>query len=216
MKKDTLVIVVCSILGLFVVALLSGVGWLVVQVYEMHPKVMETAYRVDRIVEVLPEVRRQVAEEELQKRVQLAFIARDPVERAAGQWVKRVDIDDYRSGKRQVFEIPLKGPQDQSAEYLLTGLASRIGTEKISFEEYSSIAAKMGKPQSYDTDIDLAASFAITRASKGYPQRIEELFGKPTRQEEILKEVVRVQQLMAELIAKKLSGSPSPSISSSP
>jgi len=216
MKKDTLVIVVCSILGLFVVALLSGVGWLVVQVYEMHPKVTETAYRVDRIVEVLPEVRRQVAEEELQKRVQLAFIARDAVETAAGQWVKTVDIDDYRSGKRQVFEIALKGPDDQSAAYLLTGLASRIGAEKISFVEYSAIAARIGKPQLYNTDIDLAASFAITRASKEYPQRIQELFGKPVKQEEILKGMLRVEQLMAELIRKKQSGSPSPSKSSSP
>jgi hypothetical protein len=211
-----LVIVVCSILGLFVVALLSGVGWLVIQVYDMRPKVTETAYRVDRIVDVLPEVRRQVAEEELLKRVQLAFIARDPVEKAAGQWVKRVDIDDYRSGKRQVFEIPVKGPEDQSAAYLLMGLASRIGTEKISFAEYSSIAAEMGKPQLYDTDIDLSASFAITRASKEYPQRIEELFGKPTRQEEILKEALRLEQLAVELMRKKESGSASPSISSSP
>jgi hypothetical protein len=213
MKKDTLVTVVCSILGLFVVALLSGVGWLVAQVYEMHQKVTETAYRVDRIVEVLPEVRRQVAEEELQKRVQLAFVARDPVEKAMGQWVKRVDIDDYRSGKREVFEIPLKGPEDQSAEYLLTGLASRIGREKISFEEYSSIAAKTGKPQLYGTDIDLPASFAITRASKEYPQRIEELFGKPIRREKIVKETLRVEQLVAELMKEFSSASPSKSSS---
>jgi len=199
-----------------VLALLSGVGWLVLQVWDMHPKVTETAYRVDRIVDVLPEVRRQVAEEELRKRVQVAFIARDAVEIAAGQWVKRVDIDDYISGKRQVFEIALKGPEDQSAAYLLTGLVSRIGTEKISFVEYAHMAAKMGKPQLYDPDVDLSASFAITKVSKEYPERIQELFGKPSRQEKILKKMLVVEQLAAELRRPEEFGSPSPSKSSSP
>src|SRR5436190_3012060 len=80
LMNKILVTVIGSLLGIFLLALLGGVGWLVIQVWDMRPKVTETAYRVDRIVEVLPEVGRHVAEEELRKRVQLAFIARDAFE----------------------------------------------------------------------------------------------------------------------------------------
>ena len=65
MNKDKLITVMGSILGALLLALPSVVGWIASQVWDMHPQVTETARRVDRIVDVLPDVKVRIAREDL-------------------------------------------------------------------------------------------------------------------------------------------------------
>ena len=87
MNKDKLLTIMGSVIAFLLVTVLSVVGWIALQLWEMNPKVTETARRVDRIVEVLPDVKIHLAQEDLQKRVQLALLTTDPIEVKSGEWV---------------------------------------------------------------------------------------------------------------------------------
>src|SRR5260370_25308445 len=115
------------------VALIPLLGWMGLQLYEMKPTVFETSRRVDRIVDVPPEVKIHIAQEDMQKRVKLALLAADPFEISSGKWITRLHFLDFGAGRLKTYDIPLKGPDDMSGAYLITGLANGIGLEKISF-----------------------------------------------------------------------------------
>jgi len=74
---------------------LSVVGWIAVKVWDMNPKVTETARRVDRIVDVLPDVKVRLAQEDLQKLVRFALLTTEPTETRTGQWIAMVQLIDF-------------------------------------------------------------------------------------------------------------------------
>jgi len=88
-----------SIIGALLLALLTVGGWIAWQVWDMNPKVTETARRVDRIVDVLPDVKIRIAQEDLQKRVRLALLTTEPTEIRTGEWATMVEVIDFASGK---------------------------------------------------------------------------------------------------------------------
>jgi hypothetical protein len=89
MSKDKLITALAWIISLLLGAVLSVVGWIAVKVWDMNPKVSETARRVDRIVDVLPEVKVRLAQEDMQKLVRLALLTEEPVEIRPGEWRRR-------------------------------------------------------------------------------------------------------------------------------
>jgi hypothetical protein len=186
------------------VALIPLLGWMALQLYEMKPTVVETSRRVDRIVDVLPQVKVRIAQEDMQKRVKLAFLVADPVEISAGKWVTRLHLFDFGAGRVRTYDIPVKGPDDVSGAYLVTGLANGIGLEKISFADYTAAAAEIGKPKAISSTVDMHASFAIIKASPRYDDRLVRLFGPPNLQRDIDKRSVLLEQLADELAKKAL------------
>src|SRR5206468_9017837 len=127
------------------VILIPVLGWICYQLYQMHPKVDETAHRVDRIVEVLPEVKAHIVQEDMKKFVRLALVTKEPRQRLTGQWFQELDVIDFGSGKKSTFGVPVKGQDDSSASYLIYGLAGRISRDKISFADYTAATAEIGK-----------------------------------------------------------------------
>src|ERR1700675_1305107 len=181
------------------VALIPLLGWMGLQLYEMKPKVFETSRRVDRIVEVLPEVKVRIAQEDMQKRVKLALLTADPVEISAGKWITRLHLFDFRAGRVRTYNIAVKGPDDVSGAYLITGLANGIGLDKISFADYTAAAAEIGKPKAMSSTIDMHSSFAIIKSSRRYDELLMRLFGPPNLERDIDKRSVLLEQLADEL-----------------
>lgn len=81
------------------VVIIPLLAWICYQLYEMHPKVDETAHRVDRIVEVLPEVKAHIVLEDMKKLVKLALVIKEPQQGLTGQWFQETRC--YRFCLRQ-------------------------------------------------------------------------------------------------------------------
>jgi hypothetical protein len=194
--------VLASILGIALIALLSGVGWIIAKVVEMAPTVALTAQRVDRIVEVLPEVKVRIAREELQRQIVLAVVTTEPFQQSIDRWVRQVSVIDYEAGKQKVFQIHVKGPDDLIGGYAVSGLAQGIARDKVSFEEFAAAAAELGIAKQYPLDIDPALSFAVVKTKPTYERQIISALGEPVRQKDITRKRIIWEQMVDELLGK--------------
>src|SRR5438046_10678886 len=107
-----LITVFGSIICILLTAVISGVGWIAVKVWDVNPKVSYTARRVDRIVDVLPEVKIRIAQEDMQKTVRLALLTGEPTKTQSGDWEANVALVDFATGQGAIFRAPVKGPDD--------------------------------------------------------------------------------------------------------
>src|ERR1700726_2275462 len=203
--------ILATIVGIFAVALLSGVGWIVVKLFDINSTVTMTANRVDRIVDALPELRVRIAGEELDKRIALVMLTRNPTEVSPGNWIRVIELLDYEHGRLTQFTLPARGADDQSAVYAVSGLANRIAIDKISFDEYSAAAIETGRAKPSPAWVDSSASYAIFRHRLDYYRRVSELFGKPTKEFNIGKEPLKWEQLVEELETHLRDGTHKPS-----
>src|SRR5437773_7513310 len=93
MDKDKIITVLGSIIAILLGAVLSVVGWIAVKVWDMNPKVADTARRVDRIVDVLPDVKVRLAQEDMKKEVRVAVVTTEPKQDGEGEWSATVALD---------------------------------------------------------------------------------------------------------------------------
>src|SRR5437868_2460536 len=133
MNKDKIITWMAAVIGFLLVTIVSVVGWIALQVWEMKPKVVDTATRVDRIVDVLPELKVRIVEEDLQKNIRAALLTTESIQTSSGRWIAAVHWLDFVAGERRTFRVELKGPQDPTIAYLISGIASAQASEKLSF-----------------------------------------------------------------------------------
>jgi hypothetical protein len=210
MSTNKLITIMGSIIGALLGALLLLGGWIAWQVWDMNPKVTETARRVDRIVDVLPDVKIRIAQEDLQKRVRLALLTAEPTEVRAGEWAAMVELIDFESGKGTIFSAKVKGPDDPNISYLVSGLADATTREKISFFDCSYASSQVGKATAVPEYLDATASYALIKASPRYRMQLRRLFGDPIKEKKIEKKNLKLEQLLEELAAKESLYRPTP------
>jgi len=210
MSADSYKAVLGTIVGIVCAALLSGVGWILVKMFDINSTLNATratgeltAQRVDRIVGVLPDLRVKIAQEDLEKKIRLAFVTGNPTEVSPGRWIRAVIFLDYDHGKISEFQVPARGPDDPSGAYTVSGLTSGIAIDKISFGEFSAAASEVGRPKSYPTWIDALGSYAIFKHRMDYMRRIDEEFGKPVKVSDIARREVKWEQLIDDLAKRK-------------
>ena len=165
----------------------------------MNPKVSETANRVDRIVDALPDVKIRIAQEDLAKQIRVAIVTTKPEEVSAGKWISAIHVLDYISGKRKSYKAVLSGRDDRYASYLVTGLASITAQDKLSFYDYAYASCESGNATTVPIYLDGMASYAILSSSVDYPKHLQGLFGKPVKEAALEKRVMQWGQLIAEL-----------------
>ena len=196
--KEKIIVSLGSITGFLLITIVSVVGWIALQVWHMNPKVSETANRVDRIVDALPDVKIRIAQEDLAKQIRVAIVTTTPEEVSAGKWISAIHVLDYVSGKRKSYNAVLSGRDDYHASYLVTGLASSAH-DKLSFLQYAYASCASGKATSVPIYLDGKASYAILKSSVDYPKRLQRLFGKPVKEAALEKRVMQWGQLLKEL-----------------
>ena len=192
-----------AILGVLLTALLSVVAWIAVQVWDMNPKVTNTERRVDRIVDVLPDVKIRIAQEDVSRRIPAAVVTTEPIKTAAGEWMTVVHLVDYTTGKRRTYKIRLKGPDDVSGSYLVSGLAYGASRERISFAQCSYAAAQVGQSHTLAAYVDGTASFAILRTGNDLEPRFRKLLGAPISETTIEKKTMKWEQIAEDLTNKE-------------
>src|SRR5260370_17458782 len=120
------------------VALIPLLGWMGLQLYEMKPTVFETSRRVDRIVDVPPEVKIHIAQEDMQKRVKLALLAADPFEISSGKWITRLHFLDFGAGRVKNYVISPQRAHGMSVAFFINRLSKWFGFGKIFLHAFSS------------------------------------------------------------------------------
>jgi hypothetical protein len=193
-----------AVIGFLLVTVVSVVGWIAVQVWEMKPKVVDTETRVNRIVEVLPELKVRLVEEDLKKNIRAAILTTESIKTLSGRWIADVHWLDFVAGQRTTFRVELKGPEDPTIAYLVTGIANAHGSEKLSLAEYERVAAQIGKPLPPPTYLDQSSSYAIIKASAVKDlEDLRRVLGNPIAEERIDKKLLKIDQLVEELKVKE-------------
>jgi hypothetical protein len=208
MNANKIIAIMGSIIGSLLLIIVSVVGWIAVQVWDMNPKITETAHRVDRIVDVLPDVKIRIAQEDLQKSIRVALVTTGAIQTPSGDWIADVHLLDFVSGKRQTFKARLKGPEDISTAYIVSGLAYGTAREKLSFAEFSYAAMQIGKPLTSPPYLDDTASYAILKSSVKYDQQLRRLLGNPVAEADIQKKLLKFDQLIEYLRQQELTYGP--------
>ena len=153
--------------------ILVGLGWLVVQVFDMKGTVTSTAQRLDRIASVLPDIQVRIAEEELSKPIQLAVISTKPEEVGQGVWISAVHVVDSETGRLTTYRVQLQGPTDDRAKVLVTGTVFQSDGGAVPFSRFEGWSMKAKKPVSLPEYNDTSSSYIL----RSDPEMIARLQG---------------------------------------
>jgi len=148
----------------------------------------------------LPELKVRIVEEDLQKNIRAALLTTESIQTSSGRWIAAVHWLDFVAGERRTFRVELKGPQDPTIAYLISGIASAQASEKLSFAEYTRIAAQVGRPLPPPTYLDQGSSYAIVKPS--LVKNLEDLrraLGDPVAEGKIDKKLLKIDQLLEQL-----------------
>lgn len=185
--------------GIILTATFSIVAWTAAKVWDMNPKVVNTEVRVERIVDILPEVKIRIAQEDVSRRIPTAIVTTEPVMGSSGQWANIVHLVNYSSGKKSSYKVPLKGPNDLSGRYLVSGLAQESGRQRVSFLENAQSSDKIGSIQPIPIYIDGTASWAFFKEKDDISEKMTLVLGKPISEQTIPKKEVKWKQLVDDL-----------------
>lgn len=205
MNNEKIIVTLTSIAGFLLVSTVSLLAWIAVKVWDMNPTVTETARRVDRIVEALPEVKIRIAMEDLERNFGSAVLTTEPIEIATGKWQAFVHYLDFSKGTQNIYATSLKGPDDEITSLTVAGLVSRTAREKLSLHDFVAASAEANKPTALPSVLDSASSYAILRSHTNYDKQLRRLLGKPSRQITISKGQVKWEVLAKQLQSKEAS-----------
>lgn len=199
LSSEKIIYTLATITAFLLVSTMSLVAWIAVKVWDMNPTVQNTARRVDRIVEVLPDVKTRLALEDIERKFGIALLTTEPVEVANGKWRASVHYLDFNKGSRKIYVQSVKGPDDHLTAITVAGLAARTAREKLSLQEFMAASLEVEKPTMVPTVLDSSASYAILRSTANYEQRLKLLLGEPVRQESMQRGQVKWEQLAKQL-----------------
>jgi hypothetical protein len=185
--------------GVILTATFSIVAWTAAKVWDMNPKVVNTEERVERIVDVLPEVKVRIAEEDVSRKIPMAIVTAEPYERTPGQWANVVHLVNFSSGKKLSYQVPLKGPNDLNGRYLVSGLALESARQRISFLDNAQSSEKIGTTQPIPLYVDRSGSWIFFKERKDISDKMTSALGRPISEQIIQKKEVRWKQLIDEL-----------------
>lgn len=148
--------------------ILSGLAWLLVQVFDMKGTVTSTAQRLDRIASVLPDIRVRIAQEELSKAIQLAVISTKPVEVSQGEWISAVHVLDTENRRLTTYRVKLQGPNDDRAMVLVTGSVFQSDDRAVPFSKLQEWSTEAKNPVLLPGYIEMSSSYILRTDPRMY------------------------------------------------
>lgn len=203
MNNEKIIIALASIVGFLLVSTVSLLGWIAVKVWDMNPTVTETARRVDRIVQALPEVKVRIAMEDLERNFGAAILTTEPVETEIGKWQAFVHYLDFEKGIQNTYVTSLNGSDDQMTSLTVAGLVTRTAREKLSLQDFAAASYETNKPTVIPSVLDSTSSYVILRSHTNYDQQLRKLLGKPIRQVAIVKGQIKWEGFTKQLNSKQ-------------
>ena len=141
----------------------------------MDTRLTAMSERVDRIAAVLPDMRIEIAYEELRKPFEMAVVATKPIESNPGEWAAAVHVFDSIKNVRSTYRIELDDKAIDELKYRLIGKAVASDLEPISFHELVNWSLEIREPVQIPNYIDAYASTVFRKNSSDYARWLGEL-----------------------------------------
>jgi hypothetical protein len=124
-------------------------------------KVTFTSQRVDRIANALPDMRVNIAQEEIKRPIKTAVISTKPIETAEGKWHVIVNVVDAESSTKWTFLVDLASKDDRKPLYTLIGSAADAEPSFVSVAQLEKFVAVSKSEAAVPHYIDAQASFVM-------------------------------------------------------
>jgi hypothetical protein len=174
---------------LVVVIILGGLGWLLIQVFEIKgtvgsvdQRVDDTRQRLDRIAQALPDLRVRVAKDEVSRPVETAVVSTKAFQLQSGKWFSAVYVLDTSQLKRFVYLVKSNGPDDKTLQDIVAGSVAQADNSAVSFAQLESFSSVVGKPVYVPLYVEKKASFVLRMSAKDYIPELSVLGVKPQEQ----------------------------------
>ena len=129
---------------------LTTLGWLAIQTYDIRSGLSEvkggvavvatdgkaTSERVERIARALPEMGRHIASEDISAPIRTVVISTSPTKTASGGWQGNVVVIDPKTSEVLKYKLPLRGKDDQSAQFAVIGSVKSVDDSAASFSYF--------------------------------------------------------------------------------
>jgi hypothetical protein len=142
LTRERLIDVALACAGGAVVVILGGVGWLVVQTFDLKGKVSaldsnltDTNGRVERMASAMPSVAVRVAQQDLRTPAKTVVVATKPVEASPNKWESTILVFDVGNALVTSYSVPLAGQFDKAAYTATTGGALAAERHALSFQD---------------------------------------------------------------------------------
>jgi hypothetical protein len=208
MTKDTLhTIIVAGVLGTGLLGLYLLVFNMRGDLSSVDTKVTNTAERVERIAQALPDMRVRVASEEFTRPIKAAVIVANPQQTPSGAWSTAVHVFDFEKKQRTTYTAKLSADDMDSLSTAVTGKVMRIDRKAVSLAEIKAMAIGSGaskervNPPTYlDSDASFIASDddASDRLVEAVNLALQKMDKKPTTVN-VRGDVATVPELIQEL-----------------
>jgi hypothetical protein len=175
---------------------LTTLGWLAVQTYDMRSGLTEvkggvavvagdvksTSDRVERIAKALPEMGRHIAAEDISSPITTVVISTSPTKTPSGAWQGNVVVIDPKTSEVLKYKFPLRGKDDQSAQYAVIGTVRSVDEGATSFSHLRRASMEMGTAVTFPSSFSPGSSFVLREATpKAYVAVLEKVAGAPVR-----------------------------------
>lgn len=176
--------------------ILSTLGWLAIQTYDMRSGLSEvkggvavvagdvksTSDRVERIAKALPEMGRHIAAEDISAPITTVVISTSPTKTASGKWQGNVVVIDPKTSEALKYKLPLRGKDDQSAQYAVVGSVKSVDDSATTFSSLRKASMEMGTAVTFPANFSPGSSFVLREATpKAYMAAFEKIAGTPVR-----------------------------------
>lgn len=156
---------------IFGTVILSGLGFLVTNLFDMKGTLSSVSTRVDttdqrltRIADTLPEVKARVAWEEINKPIAGFVVATVPKETENGKWESSVKLYDAKSGKLQTYSLAVETNQKDLLTFAIAGKIRAESAYDPTFAELASYSVTEKETVSIPATVNPNTSFVLRQA----------------------------------------------------
>ena len=160
--------------------IISVFGWHFYTTSEMTKAVEVNSYRTGQIVQALPEMRRFIAREELNKPIDGVLVATRPIQ-VDDSWFMYAYFANPLEGQQHIYTMSLSGEGDFSPAYSLIGAVEHLTDEHFSFAQMAAWSADVDEPATFPSLFDTDSSFIFRGDSyEALQEYLAEYAGPPT------------------------------------
>lgn len=166
MSKDSAIVLLIG------AVILSGLGWLVVRLYEMNgilqsvnTKVTNTDQRVNRIAQALPSISIAVAAEEVTRPLQSAIVSTNPIKLANDKWMMYVSLIDTENDTQFTYTCSLESEDDYKVIWSVIGVGRFIEPNMRSAQQLTAWSTQFGDFQKMPSYVNLSGTLVFHQTS---------------------------------------------------
>lgn len=137
------------------------------------------AERVEKIAQVLPDIRVRVAQEEVSKPIQVAVVTTKPVE-IHGDWLSAIHVFDPSANQRFTYVVKVDGPNDSRVQEIVGGSVYETDSNAVSLMQVAHWSEDIQHPAEVPSYVAETSSFLASGTPTVYMGKLSSLGVAPT------------------------------------